>query len=373
MAGGGGTRLWPLSRADKPKPFLPLLEDGRCLLAATVARLSPLIEPADVYVVTDVRYADARPRAAAGHPRRQHPRGARGPQHRGRGGAGRGTPSTARTTRSWSCLPADQAIARRGRLPGGPRRPPPRAPRAATSSPWASSPPSPRRATATSSPTGEAVDATPAGRHVPRGALRGEAHAAARAQELIAGGACLLERRHLRVAPRRRAGRPGASTRRTSWAARRLAGATERRRPRRAGARAPAGPARPWPTRTPACAPRPSTTRSSSRPRWQGRVAVVPAAVGWSDLGSWAALRDHRGRAGRLGRDRRGSRARVIDVGSRDVLVHAAGRPTRGRRGPRRRRRRRHARRAAGGRGGRRAGRQDGRGPPARRGSRDRL
>ena len=41
MAGGGGTRLWPLSRDRKPKPFLPLLEDGGCLLAATIGRSGP--------------------------------------------------------------------------------------------------------------------------------------------------------------------------------------------------------------------------------------------------------------------------------------------------------------------------------------------
>ena len=27
LAGGGGTRLWPLSRPDRPKPFLPLTGD----------------------------------------------------------------------------------------------------------------------------------------------------------------------------------------------------------------------------------------------------------------------------------------------------------------------------------------------------------
>ncbi len=41
MAGGGGTRLWPLSRDRKPKPFLPLLEDGGCLLAATIEPPGP--------------------------------------------------------------------------------------------------------------------------------------------------------------------------------------------------------------------------------------------------------------------------------------------------------------------------------------------
>ncbi len=58
MAGGGGTRLWPLSRTRRPKPFLPLLEGGRCLLEAGVSRLAPLVEPEDVYVVTDARYAE---------------------------------------------------------------------------------------------------------------------------------------------------------------------------------------------------------------------------------------------------------------------------------------------------------------------------
>lgn len=57
MAGGGGTRLWPLSRSRRPKPFLPLLEGKRTLLGAGVDRLSPLIAPEDVYIVTDARYA----------------------------------------------------------------------------------------------------------------------------------------------------------------------------------------------------------------------------------------------------------------------------------------------------------------------------
>jgi mannose-1-phosphate guanylyltransferase/mannose-6-phosphate isomerase len=56
LAGGGGTRLWPLSRAARPKPFLPLLS-GESLIQRTVARLSPLVEPSDVYLVTDQRYA----------------------------------------------------------------------------------------------------------------------------------------------------------------------------------------------------------------------------------------------------------------------------------------------------------------------------
>lgn len=59
LAGGGGTRLWPLSRPETPKPFLPLL-DERSLLQRTVDRLVghpelPLTED-DIAVVTDRRY-----------------------------------------------------------------------------------------------------------------------------------------------------------------------------------------------------------------------------------------------------------------------------------------------------------------------------
>jgi mannose-1-phosphate guanylyltransferase len=39
MAGGGGTRLRPISTAQRPKPFLPLLPEGETLLQRTVARL----------------------------------------------------------------------------------------------------------------------------------------------------------------------------------------------------------------------------------------------------------------------------------------------------------------------------------------------
>jgi len=57
MAGGGGTRLWPLSRSARPKPFLQLLGDTT-LLQATASRLSPLVDIADIHVVTDGRYAE---------------------------------------------------------------------------------------------------------------------------------------------------------------------------------------------------------------------------------------------------------------------------------------------------------------------------
>ena len=59
LAGGGGTRLWPLSRPETPKPFLPLLGE-RSLLQRTVARVAghpelPVSE-SDITVVTDRRH-----------------------------------------------------------------------------------------------------------------------------------------------------------------------------------------------------------------------------------------------------------------------------------------------------------------------------
>jgi mannose-1-phosphate guanylyltransferase len=53
LAGGGGTRLHPLSRPERPKPFLPML-GSQSLLQATVERVAGVTD--DVTVVTDRRY-----------------------------------------------------------------------------------------------------------------------------------------------------------------------------------------------------------------------------------------------------------------------------------------------------------------------------
>ncbi|MGZ3442148.1 MAG: mannose-1-phosphate guanylyltransferase, partial [Polyangia bacterium] len=52
MAGGGGTRLWPASRKQRPKQFLPMLADGGSLLGATVARVQGVVPPERILVVT---------------------------------------------------------------------------------------------------------------------------------------------------------------------------------------------------------------------------------------------------------------------------------------------------------------------------------
>lgn len=51
MAGGGGTRLWPLSRQSRPKQMLALI-DEQTLFQATVRRLQPLLGPERVFVIT---------------------------------------------------------------------------------------------------------------------------------------------------------------------------------------------------------------------------------------------------------------------------------------------------------------------------------
>lgn len=49
MAGGGGTRLWPLSTEQKPKQFLALF-DSRSLLRTTYERVLPLVKPEQVWL-----------------------------------------------------------------------------------------------------------------------------------------------------------------------------------------------------------------------------------------------------------------------------------------------------------------------------------
>lgn len=51
MAGGGGTRLWPLSRREKPKQLLPLIGQ-ETLFQSTVKRLEGLFPPERILVVT---------------------------------------------------------------------------------------------------------------------------------------------------------------------------------------------------------------------------------------------------------------------------------------------------------------------------------
>jgi mannose-1-phosphate guanylyltransferase / mannose-6-phosphate isomerase len=55
LAGGAGTRLWPLSSERRPKQFLPLLSE-KSLLAETYERVLPLTE--EIFVATTENHAD---------------------------------------------------------------------------------------------------------------------------------------------------------------------------------------------------------------------------------------------------------------------------------------------------------------------------
>jgi len=55
LAGGGGTRLFPLSRKCMPKQFLAIDQD-KSLLAETVERFKNLVKPEDIVIVTNQDY-----------------------------------------------------------------------------------------------------------------------------------------------------------------------------------------------------------------------------------------------------------------------------------------------------------------------------
>ena len=57
MAGGIGSRLWPLSTPDVPKQFIDILGVGRSLIQLTYDRFAPLCRPENFWVVTGEKYA----------------------------------------------------------------------------------------------------------------------------------------------------------------------------------------------------------------------------------------------------------------------------------------------------------------------------
>lgn len=68
MAGGSGTRLWPLSRGQYPKQFLPLAPGGATLLQATLARLDGLGGRPPILICNeDHRFIAAEQTRLAGH------------------------------------------------------------------------------------------------------------------------------------------------------------------------------------------------------------------------------------------------------------------------------------------------------------------
>ena len=58
MAGGVGSRFWPVSKESFPKQFHDMLGTGQTLLQKTVSRLESLIPKENILILTNERYSD---------------------------------------------------------------------------------------------------------------------------------------------------------------------------------------------------------------------------------------------------------------------------------------------------------------------------
>ena len=58
MAGGIGSRFWPMSTQAYPKQFIDVFGTGRTFIQMTVDRFAGVVEPENVWIVTSERYAD---------------------------------------------------------------------------------------------------------------------------------------------------------------------------------------------------------------------------------------------------------------------------------------------------------------------------
>jgi mannose-1-phosphate guanylyltransferase/mannose-6-phosphate isomerase len=313
MAGGGGTRLWPLSRSRRPKPFLPLLEGGRCLLEAGVSRLEPLIDPVDVYVITDARYAAMVHEVAP-----QLPEANIIGEPFGRNTAA-AVALTAHTIDRPAddvmvVLPADQAV----RDEDGFRAALAAAGERAEDGDLVTlgvEPTEPSTGYGYVIATGDAT--AHGGRDTFRVERFEEKPTPERAERLISSGSAywnagifVWRRSALLAALEDHAADISGPIR--DWIA-----------------TAPRSGAAGWPGASLAETYRDlrdiSIDYALLEPAsLEQRVAVVPISVGWSDLGSWSALRDQRVADGTAVISTEGA-ARVIDIGGRDMLVHAAG------------------------------------------------
>lgn len=58
LAGGSGTRFWPISRAARPKQFLDILGQGKTLLQATIQRVQVLVPADHIWIAANPQHAD---------------------------------------------------------------------------------------------------------------------------------------------------------------------------------------------------------------------------------------------------------------------------------------------------------------------------
>ena len=58
MAGGIGSRFWPMSRTALPKQFLDVLNTGKTLVQWTYERYAKFIPAENIFIVTSEEYVD---------------------------------------------------------------------------------------------------------------------------------------------------------------------------------------------------------------------------------------------------------------------------------------------------------------------------
>ncbi len=58
MAGGVGSRFWPMSTQEYPKQFIDVFGIGRTFIQMTVDRFAGVVSPENVWIVTSEKYAD---------------------------------------------------------------------------------------------------------------------------------------------------------------------------------------------------------------------------------------------------------------------------------------------------------------------------
>ena len=58
MAGGIGSRFWPMSRTNFPKQFLDILGTGKTLIQQTFERYNKVVQKENIYIITALEYVD---------------------------------------------------------------------------------------------------------------------------------------------------------------------------------------------------------------------------------------------------------------------------------------------------------------------------
>ncbi|HWH24667.1 MAG TPA: mannose-1-phosphate guanylyltransferase [Candidatus Limnocylindria bacterium] len=307
LAGGGGTRLWPLSRRSRPKPFLPLT-GGRSLFQQTLGRLAPLVSAADTFVVAEEAQLEIVTEQAA-ELRRDHLIGEPRPRNTAAAVCLAALAIDRPADEVMIVLPADHLVADEQSF------------RQALSA----------AASAASDGSLVVLGINPTGPATGYGYIVGGAPAAAAARTVA---------RFVEKPPRELAEQLLADPRGSWWNAGvfiwqrgALLASLERHapailKPLRDGLAAGRSPAEIY-----ADLPAQPIDKALLEPAAAaGEVRVVPADVGWSDIGSWPALRDALVRAGARGAASGVSVAggvvavgRSEDLGSDGLLVHASG------------------------------------------------